>query len=422
MGYAAIRLLVCLVRDAGFLVLAGMGVLGCSACGGHASLPDFPESRNNKSEIRNEESPIVRTCDLQPPPSDGQTPAAEGPTASLKMPAFVPATISRPLQILALSGGVAGVPFTAGVLVGWTQTGARPMFDQVTGISSGSLVGAFAFLGPKYDARMQDLILNLNADDLIKFRPLYCMLCNGAFGSAKPSERLIRRAFDDAYLDDLRCAHAEGRRFFVGTMNLETKRLAIWDVGAIASSGRPEANDLVRKVLLAAVSWPGAVPPVAFDIEAEGRCHREEHCDAGSVAMALPPIGPLPICPSGSDLYLLASRKLYSDPELVPKRAFHRLKPTVTAIFEALTRSDVCNIYSLSLVSGLRFHLLAVPPDYHGEAPSIAHLYPKQARQLFEIGYHRGVSGPCWRRTPPGTDVGEEVVPRDGHEIRCGKW
>ena len=162
-------------------------------------------------------------------------------------------------------------------------------------------------------------------------------------------------------------AHAEGRRFYVGTMNLETKRLAIWDLGAIASSGRPNANELVRKVLLAAISWPGAVPPVAFDIEVDGHCYREEHCDAGSVAMALPPMGPLPLCPAGSDLYLFASRKLYSEPEPVPKRAFHRLKPSVTAIFEALTRSNICNIYSQSLVSGFRFHLMSVPQDYRGE-------------------------------------------------------
>ena len=340
------------------------------------------------------------------------------------MPTVVPPRAPRPLQLLAVSGGVAGAPFTAGVLVGWTQTGTRPTFDQVTGISSGSLIGAYAFLGPKYDAPMQRLILTLTASDLIKFRPLCCMLLDGAFGSAKPAERLIRRAFDDNFMADLRCAHAQGRRLFVGTMNLETKRLAIWDLGAIASSGRPDANDVVRKVLLAAVSWPGAVPPVAFDIEVDGCCHREEHCDAGSVVMALPPIGPFP--PSclpqnggaGADLYVLASRKLYSDPEPVPKRAFRRLKPSVTAIFEALTRADVCHLYSLCRLSGMRFHLLALPQGYHGEPPSIAHLYPKEAPQLFEMGYHIGTSGPCWRCTPPGAEAGEGVTPRDGREVR----
>jgi hypothetical protein len=397
----AIHLLACRVRDVWFLVLVSVGVFGCCACpnGVPAPLPDTPSELTRVSYYPD-----------QPP--------AEVPPPNLNMPAVVPPGISRPLQILALSGGVAGAPFTAGALVGWTQTGTRPTFDQVTGISSGSLIGAYAFLGPKYDAQMQQLILTMTSADLIKFRPLCCMLRDGAFGSAKPAERLIQRAFDDNLIADIRCAYAAGRRLFIGTMNLETKRLVIWDIGAIASSGRPDANDLVRKVLLAAVSWPGAVPPVAFDIEVNGHCYREEHCDGGSVAMVLPPVGPLPLWPTGSDLYVLASRKLYSDPEPVPKKAFHRLKPSVTAIFEALTRADIGHLYSLCLLTGIRFHMMAVPQGYQGEAPCISHLYPKEARKLFETGYHIGASGPCWRCTPPGAEPGEGAIPRDGREIR----
>ncbi len=396
-----IRLFASLVRGVVLLALAGVGVLGCSAfpSADPPPLPDAPSLTQTSYH-------------------SVQTPPAEEPPASLAMPALVPPPLSRPRQILALSGGVAGAPFTAGALVGWTRTGTRPMFDEVTGISSGSLIGAYAFLGPKHDARMQRLILTMSTADLIKFRPLCCMLLDGAFGSAKPAERLIRRAYDDVFMADLRLAYAEGRRLFIGTMNLETKRLAIWDVGAIASSGRPDADHLVRKILLAAVSWPGAMPPVAFEVEVNGHCHREEHCDAGSVAMALPPIGSPAGYPAGSDLYVLASRKLYSDPARVPKSALCRIKPSVAALFEALTRADIARLHSLCMRSGMRFHLLAVPPDYHGEQPSIANLYPKEAPKLFETGYQWGAGGPCWRQTPPGAEAGEESLPRDGRGIK----
>ena len=400
---SVIRLLTFLVRDGVCLVLVGVGVFGCSACpnGGPSPLPD---------------APALTTVCYHP----AETPPADGLPSALGMPVPLPPTLSRPLQMLALSGGVAGAPFTAGVLVGWSRLGTRPMFDRVTGVSSGSLIGALAFLGPKYDNRIQNLILTMNTSDLIEFRPLRCMVRDGAFGSAKPAERLIRRAFDDGFMVDLRQAHAEGRRFFVATMNLETKRLAVWDLGALASSGRPDADELTRKVLLAAVSWPGAVPPVAFDIEVNGRCYREEHCDAGSVAMALPPFGTLADCPPGSNLYVLASRKLYSDPTPVPRRALCRLKPSVSAIFEALTRADIARIHSLCMLSALRFHLLALPQEYSGEAPSLMHLYPKEAPRLFETGYQCGLRGPCWRYTPPGAEPGEEAIPRDGREIkRC---
>lgn len=388
---STIRLLV-------FLVLAGVSACGCSVCPPVASAPS-------------PDAPTVTQASYRP---------AEDLPSALNMPSPLPTAKMQPLHMLALSGGVAGAPYTAGVLLGWSQLGTRPLFDRVTGISSGSLVGALAFLGPKYDPQLRHLILTLNTADLFKFRPLCCMLRDGAFGSMKPAERLLRRTFDDAYMADLRQAHAEGRRFLVGTMNLETRRLAIWDVGAIACSGRPDADDLVRKVLLAAVSWPGAVQPVTFDIECNGHCYREEHCDAGSVAMVLPPFAPPLDCPHGSHLYILASRKLYSDPVRVPKSAFCRLKPSVSAIFEALTRADIARLHSLSLLCGIHFHLLAVPQDYRGEAPSLTNLYPKESRQLFETGYQSGINGPCWRVTPPGTEVGEQAVPRDGREIRLG--
>jgi hypothetical protein len=345
--------------------------------------------------------------------------------------AQAPPCVPRPLQVLSLSGGVAGAPYTAGVLVGWSETGTRPMFDQVCGISSGALIGAYAFLGPKYDAKLQHLIVTLTGCDLFRLRPLCGILCYGAFGSARPAEQLVRRTYDDCFMNDLRQAHAEGRRLFVGTMNVQTKRLVVWDLGAIASSGRPDADDLVRKVLLAAFSWPGAVKPVEFDVEINGHCYREQHCDAGSAAMAFVRFGALPGWPqpgaprpgwlAGSQLYVFASRKLYSDPAPVRESALCRLGLSMSAIFESLTRADIDRLYSLCAVSGMRFHMIAVPPDVPCPAPSVFNLYPTDAKELFEKGHQAGAGGPCWRLSPPGAAPGEEAVPRDGSEIKCSR-
>ncbi len=52
------------------------------------------------------------------------------------------------LSYLALSGGGADGAFGAGFLNGWTQSGTRPEFEMVTGISTGALIAPFAFLGP----------------------------------------------------------------------------------------------------------------------------------------------------------------------------------------------------------------------------------------------------------------------------------
>ena len=61
------------------------------------------------------------------------------------------------LDVLALSGGGADGAFGAGVLVGWTETGKRPKFDVVTGVSTGALQSTFAFLGSGYDDQLKAL-------------------------------------------------------------------------------------------------------------------------------------------------------------------------------------------------------------------------------------------------------------------------
>ncbi len=53
--------------------------------------------------------------------------------------------------LLSLSGGGDNGAFGAGLMVGWTAHGDRPKFKLVTGVSTGSLIAPFAFLGPEYD-------------------------------------------------------------------------------------------------------------------------------------------------------------------------------------------------------------------------------------------------------------------------------
>jgi hypothetical protein len=352
----------------------------------------------------------------------------DGLAAALALLDNAPPVHPRPLHVLAMTGGIEGAPFTAGVLVGWTKSGTRPQFDVVTGISGGALIGAYAFLGPKYDAHLQRLALSLSASDLVKIRPVCCMLRNGAFASSKPSERLLQTEINDCFLADLRQAHAEGRRFFVGTMNLQTKQLVTWDVGAIASSGRADADELVRKVLLAGIAWPGLVPPVEFNVEVNGRCYHEQHYDGGLTAMTFVRLGAserdAPARPgwlAGSNLYVLANRKLYSEPAPVPKGALARTMASLTAMFGALTRADIARLYTQCAVSGMRFHLLAVPQEFPEEPLGIGDLYPREARQLFEIGYQMSTSHPPWRLTPPEAEPGEDPIlracPKKGSDL-----
>ena len=59
---------------------------------------------------------------------------------------------------LAMSGGGADGAFAAGLLNGWTQSGKRPEFSVVTGVSIGALLAPYAFLGPKFDDELRKAI------------------------------------------------------------------------------------------------------------------------------------------------------------------------------------------------------------------------------------------------------------------------
>src|SRR4029077_1450439 len=68
--------------------------------------------------------------------------------------------LGRPIpseSLLAISGGGDNGAFGAGVLVGWSESGARPSFKIVTGISTGALIAPLVFVGPDYDPLLADM-------------------------------------------------------------------------------------------------------------------------------------------------------------------------------------------------------------------------------------------------------------------------
>jgi hypothetical protein len=351
-----------------------------------------------------------------------EQPTVAGLDATLGPLANAPTARTKPVNVLAVCAGGADTSFMAGALVGWTQSGTRPTFDVVTGMSGGALVGAFAFLGPKYDSHLRRLFTDFSTSDLLRVRPVRYLLRTGAIGSPEPLERLLEAEVNESFLADLRDAHAQGRRLFIGTTNFDTKRLTVWDLGAIASSGRPETAALVRKIFLASVTWAGMLPPVEFQVEVDGRRCCEHHIDGGATAQAFVRFGPTPGWPNpeepapgwlaGSNLYVLAGGKLYATPAPAPDRFFGRILTGVSCLTNSLARADMHRLYALCMSSGMRFHLLAVPQDDPDTRPNLLRLNPAEAQRMFDVGYRLTATGPAWRRTPPGAEPGEEEVPR----------
>ncbi len=327
----------------------------------------------------------------------------------------------RPLNVLALSGGGQYSAFAAGVVAGWTATGKRPDFDVVTGISSGALLASIVFLGPKWDPLMAKVFTTLKTSDLFKYRPVLYLIRYQSLASAEPMRQLIANEVNDEFIADMCTAHRAGRRLYVGTMNQHTRRLVVWDLGAIACSGHPEAGNLVRKILLAAASIPGLLPAVDFDFEIDGVRYQETHVDGGAVAQAFIRFSPHMPCPelknpsfkwlAGSNLYVIAGGKLYVDP-LDEKPGFlTRVTGTVSATLYALYRADLWRLYSYCSVSGMNFHHTSIPLGVP-TTPKSTTFDPVRMKELFTLGYDLTTRGEVWRTTPPGCENGEDETPR----------
>ena len=162
------------------------------------------------------------------------------------------------------------------------STGSR--FDVVTGVSTGALIGTLAFLGPDRDPDLRRFYTTVSDADLFDRRSTLAALLSDALADPGPLARRIAAVVDDRFLAAVAAEHAKGRRLYVGTTHLDSRRLVVWDMGAIATRGKPEDLALFRKVLLASASIPGFFPPVPLPVEVDGKTVEELHVDGGVTA------------------------------------------------------------------------------------------------------------------------------------------
>ncbi len=367
---------------------------------------------------------------VQPGPADDSAPIETELLRSLAdrtKTNFSPADpAAKPGKYLALSGGGMYGAYSVGVLTGWTAAGNRPPFDVVTGISTGSLVATYAFLGTAYDPQMTRLYTTVSDQDVYRRRPRAAFLFSDSAASSDPLKRLIETQVDDALLAEVARAHQAGRRLYVGTTNIDTRRLVVWDMGAIAAGGRPDAKELYRTILLASASVPGFFPPVPIGVEVNGRPHTEMHVDGGATTGVFLRASTLHVDRdairagrqplAGSDAYVVIAGKLYADPTCTPPRALKIGASALTSIVSSQTRGELFRIYSLCLLGGMRYHLAAIPEELPVPGDAMA-FDPAEMRRLYTAGYEAAVGGRAWRDTPPGAEPHEQTRPRTGTQF-----
>jgi predicted patatin/cPLA2 family phospholipase len=327
---------------------------------------------------------------------------------------------------LALSGGGSYGAFSAGLLNGWTATGQRPQLDIVSGVSTGALIATYAFLGPRYDQTLCRFYTTTRTEDIYRERCKPAVLWSDSFVSSEPLERTIEASITLQVLCEVAQAHAEGRRLYIGTTNVDTGRLVIWDMGAIASSGKPDSLELYRKIILASASPPGFFPPVRVDVSVNGRTYTELHVDGGATAQVFFRTSMIQIDPSafadgrrplvGSCVYIVVAGKAYPDPKCVESKALTIAGSSLSALTYAQTRNDLIRIYTLTLLTGMDFRVATVPQDWTIAEDSMV-FDPAQMRCLYERGYNLAVANGAWAEVPPVLDASQHSMPRGGTQF-----
>ena len=122
---------------------------------------------------------------------------------------------------LAISGGGDNGAFTAGLLNGWTETGTRPEFKLVTGISTGALIAPFAFLGPKYDATLKEVYTTISPKDVVKARNVFSGVFGDAMADNAPLWKLTRKTVNAGSAEGVAAEHAKGRGLLVATADID---------------------------------------------------------------------------------------------------------------------------------------------------------------------------------------------------------
>jgi hypothetical protein len=310
------------------------------------------------------------------------------------------------VSYLAISGGGDNGAFGAGLLNGWTQAGTRPEFKMVTGVSTGALIAPFAFLGPDYDAALREVYTTMTPERVYRARGIAAALFDDAMADTTPLSEVIAKHADEKMLAAIAREYGEGRLLLIGTTDLDAQRPVIWNIGALAASGHPQALDLFRKILRASAAIPGAFQPVMVDVELDGRKYQEMHVDGGAIAQLFlyPPsieIGHSRVR-RARHAYVIRNARLDPDYAMAERRTISIAGRAIVAMLTASGRNDVLRTYFVSQRDGVDYNLAFIGADFVPPAEKTGEFDQVYMRALYEYGLRQARDGQAWHKVPPG--------------------
>ena len=310
-------------------------------------------------------------------------------------------------SFLSVSGGGSNGAFGAGILFGWTAAGTRPEFTVVTGISTGSLIAPFAFLGPPYDENLKAAYTKISGKNIYKKKGLLGIIGSDSLADNTPLRALVGQYVTDQMLLDIAREYARGRRLLIGTTNLDAERSVVWDIGAIASSRQSTRKQLIRDILVASASIPGVFPPVSIKVDADGKTYDEMHVDGGTSNQAFLFPSQFSVLGASKAAGVTRNRTLYVIRNSLVSPQYSVVRPKLAAIvgksISSLIKTqgigDLYRMYANAKRDGIAFRAIWIPDSF--TRIESEPFEPTYMNALFNVGHQMGQNGVPWSKLPP---------------------
>jgi patatin-like phospholipase len=323
-------------------------------------------------------------------------------------------TKNKPLQVLQLSGGGQNGAFGAGFLKGWSEAGTRPEFDIVTGVSTGTLISTFAFLGtPEDDAQLHEIWTGITKDNIYIDGGIGRLLTGGdSLYDSKPLKALLKRVITKDVIDRVAAEYDKGRRLLVSTTNLDYEQTWVWDLTALAKHGGEEALEIYIKALIASASPPILFPPV----EIKGSLFAD-----GGTKHNLLLVG---LTGNKESLYQNMADDYNKDRSLgniytiLHHKAHHQREPVREDIKQLIARSSgimlststgdtILRSYFITKLQGANFNLVHIPDDLEIDQ-NVLEFNPETMLRMYESGRAIAKAPQPWKHKPQSTG---EIAP-----------
>jgi hypothetical protein len=301
------------------------------------------------------------------------------------------------LNLLSLSGGGQNGAFGAGFLIGWRESGRRPQFDIVGGVSTGALLATHAFLGtPADDAILEEMYTQVTSADIYTDRGIFSLLSADSLKDTAPLRAMIAKYITAETLKRVAAEHEAHRMLVVGTTNIDYAQTWVWNMTMIAKAGELE---LYRDVLLASASFPIVFPPVEIDghLFVDG---------AARSNLVVPGLGgqqrPNPPLYGPGNLYLIDNGKVTQPPQALIRALGPVAATTISVMMEQSMQTALSRSYFGSKLLGYSFNMVGIPDEVNVGNDPLA-FDPVQMRAAFDAGRALGAQDNPWQSTPPNS-------------------